>query len=412
MEKVKSTQRALPQFPLGFWNYTTLKMTGARAVKDWADCGMTLAMSQEFDPDRDNPRALRAVLDAAHKKRIRVIVCDRRGYAWNSAQPEAFDKFRAGYTAAVKQFGSHPAVFGFHLGDEPQADAFPNLCRAMPFAREAAPHLTPFLNVLPKVEGTPQRVGFAKWSDYLDALCTQARVPLLCYDHYAQLDENALEQGIEQYFDNLREFRDASERHGVPFWTTLLSAGHYTFRCPTEDDFRWQLHTAVAHGATGILWFFLYMRTPHSNYRIPPIDEHWERTETFGWLSRVQRTFLKWQAPVLQRLRVKRIAHTGKAYGGHELFAGTEHVAEFNSAAPHIITEWQDDAGRAYVSVVNNSQRQPAFVQMRFCGRDTKVFRVDWLAVEQPHACRQRETTVSTWMHTAPGQMELFRVQP
>ena len=61
--------------------------------------------------------------------------------------------------------------------------------------------------------------------------------------------------------------------------------GFWNYRCPNEDDFRWQLNTAIAHGAKGILWFFFYMRYPHDNARLSPIDEHWKRTETFQWLS-------------------------------------------------------------------------------------------------------------------------------
>lgn len=401
---------SLTRFPLGFWNYCSLDMIGSEAVKDWADCGMTLPMSQEYDPDRNKPSDLLPVLDAAAERNMKVIVCDRRGYAWCSTKPGALDSFRRGFETAVKEFGSHPAVFGFHLGDEPEAAILPNLAVAMPFAREAAPHLTPFLNTLPKVEGTPQRVGFERWSDYLDAYCKQARPTLLCYDHYAQLDEGDPGKGMETYFDNLREFREAGERHNIPFWTTLLSAGHFLFRCPNEDDFRWQLNTAVAHGAKGILWFFLYMRYPHANYRVPPIDEHWERTESFERLSRVQRTFLKWHAPLMLRLKLTRIAHSGTAYGGHPLFDGTGLVSTFKAAEPHVITEWRDEAGRDYVSIVNNSPRRPAMVNLHFRGLKTQVFRVDWLGEEKPYACKPRENSVSTWFFTAPGQMEVFRV--
>ena len=52
-----------------------------------------------------------------------------------------------------------------------------------------------------------------------------------------------------------------------------------------------RFHTAVASGMKGILWFFVYMRTPVSNYRLAPIDEFGERTETYTWMSRVNRHF-------------------------------------------------------------------------------------------------------------------------
>jgi hypothetical protein len=384
-------------------------MIGAEAVEDWADCGMTLPMTQEYDPAKDDPRALRAVLDAAHARGMKVIVCDRRGYAWCSTKPDALDVFRRDYAAAVAQFGDHPAVFGFHLGDEPDHTVFDNACAAVRIASETAPRFVPFLNLLPKHEGFEPRVGFDSWPAYLDAYCEKAKPPFLCYDCYSQMDEGS-DKGVDLYFENLRDFRQAGERHGIPYWTTLISVGHFLYRCPTEDDFRWQLHTAVAHGARGILWFFLYMRYPHSNYRVPPIDEHWQRTENFPRLARVQKTFLKWHAALMLRLRLQRVVHTGRAYGGHELFAGTERVSSFTSQEPHVVTEWKDESGRDYVSVVNNSPRRPAHVALQFRGARTAVHRVDWMGQEKPHACKPREDAVSTWFFTAPGQMEVFRL--
>ena len=84
------------------------------------------------------------------------------------------------------------------------------------------------------------------------------------------------------YFGCLKMFADAARRHGLPLWITPLAVGHFRYRCPTEDLFRWQVNTAAAHGMTGFVWFFFYMRDPHDNYRVPPIDEHWERVETIA----------------------------------------------------------------------------------------------------------------------------------
>jgi hypothetical protein len=397
-------------FPLGFWNYCTLDLNGPEAAQEWVDCGMTRPMTQTFRAGRDDPQRLRAVLDALAERGLQAIVCDDRATAWRVPGRAALDAYKRNFEAAVRDFGGHPATFGFYHGDEPEAPHFEALCEAIRFAREAAPHVTPFLNLLPKLPETLPRVGFSRWPEYLDTLCTQARLPLLSFAHYAQLDHYRSEEGIESWFDNLREYREAASRHGIPFWTTVLSAGHYDFRCPTEDDFRWQLHAAVAHGARGILWFFLYMREPHGNYRTPPIDEHGERTETFHWLSRVQRTFLKGQAPFLQRLRLRRVVHVGRAWGGHERFAGTDQVAAVETPIPHILTEWTDHAGRPWVSLVNNTPRDTGRVVLVLRDRGTRIIRAGWMGREIPIPARPVEGGVRFWLHTAPGQMELYRL--
>jgi hypothetical protein len=84
---------------------------------------------------------------------------------------------------------------------------------------------------------------------------------------------------------------EMAKRAGVPFWTTILSVGHYNYRCPSEDDIRWQFNSAIAYGAQGILYFFFYMRDPNDNYRLAPVDEFWDRTPLFDSLKRTNKGF-------------------------------------------------------------------------------------------------------------------------
>lgn len=345
-----------------------------------------------------------------------MIVCDRLAH-WRTLTAEGEEAFRMGLRAAIDEFGGHPAVFGFHVGDEPDAADFPDACRAYRLQKELAPHLSPFLNLLPWHPGVEARVGYASWTAYLDAFVEAAQPDLLCYDCYAQM--NPGQEGWDMYFANLREFQAASERHQIPFWTTLLSVGHFRYRPPREDDLRWQVNTAAAHGAKGILWFFFYMRQPHENYRLAPIDEHWERTETFAWLSRVNRTFLQWQAPVLLNLTLRRAFHVGRAWGGMPLLTGSPlvHWAKSMHGVPLIISEFTDAKGRQYVAVVNNSQSESDAAEICIAGRAPNLFRIGWQDAEQDlsvadawHATPGADFVIARcWL--APGQMELYRVE-
>jgi hypothetical protein len=222
------------------------------------------------------------VLDACAERGLRAIVCDLRARAWCGASQDGAEGFRRAYEAALRDFGGHPATFGFHFGDEPDARAFPDVCAAMRAAAALAPHLPPFLNLLPKHVGFADRVGFDTWSDYLDACCREATPPFLCYDCYGQLvGGDGRDEGIQNYFDNLRD----------------------------------------------------------------------------------------------------------------------------------VVTEWKDAQGRDYVSLVNNSQTEPAHVVLHLRGPKTRAYQVCWLGEERPAACRDRGDAVSTFFFTAPGQMELYRLE-
>jgi len=393
-------------FPVGFWNMTSMAQSTPAAVTDWVEAGMTLAMSPEYDPARDSREAMCALLDTAAARGIRVIVCDRRTYWPSLTRAGSDDAYRRGVAEAVGDFGHHPAVFGFHVGDEPGVAEFADACRAYRIQKEMAPHLSPFLNLLPWYQGVEPRVGFANWAQYLDAFVAQAQPDLLCYDCYAQMDPS--QRGWEMYFTNLREFRDASRRHGIPFWTTLLSVGHFHYRCPQEDDFRWQVNTALAHGAQGLLWFFFYMREPEYNYRVAPIDEHGERTETYHWLSRVCRTFLHMHAPLMAQLTVQRVSHVGQSWGGFSGLEGSPLVKAAVAEQPLIVAEFTDAAGRPYVAVVNNSQTASTPIWLSLASE--QCFHIRWNQVETPvHFNTQPGAPADYWL--APGQMELYRVE-
>jgi len=398
------------QFPIGFWNYVPVDKLDPSCVEDWADAGMTLAMSPSFGLEQQEVEKMRAILAAARERGIQVILCHNR-LTWRSLAAHGEDQYRKDFRQAAEQLGDHPAAFGFHVGDEPGREQFVDACRALCIQKELGPHLSPFCNLLPWHHGVESRVGYESWATYLDDYVANGQPKFLCYDCYSQMNPGT--EGWDMYFRNLREFHEAAQRNGIPFWTTLLSVGHFRYRCPREDDLRWQVNTAVAHGATGLLWFFFYMRQPHDNYRASPIDEHWERTETFEWLSRANRTFLKWHASTVSQMTLRKVSHVGEAWGGFPLFDGTGHVSRARSAhgTPLIVSEFKHENGSDYVAVVNNSQTENTMAELWVRGRGVRLVRTGWMGEEVDATDQSGEdyATAKHWL--APGQMELYRIQ-
>ena len=408
------------RFPLGFWNYVAADQQHPADVQDWADCGITLTMSAEYVDGRSDKANFLATLDACQEKGIRIIVCDSRG-RWPGASTDEAG-FRARFAQALEDFGGHPAVFGFHVGDEPHdplglADA-KAACR---IEKEMAPHLTPFLNHLPFLPHIVDRLCPGRTYDaFLAEFAQEARLDMFSYDCYAQMNEG--DAGVEQYFADLYTFGKAAHQAGIPLWNTVLSVGHFKYRCPSEDDLRWQLFTSLACGCRAIMWFFFYMREPHVNDRIAPIDEHGERTATYTSMSRIHRTFLKREAEAMNGLTLDRVFHVNRAYGGFPLFVEyTDPLVAYVRTSDHtpaIYSVYHDEAGRTYFSVVNNSVKESLHVDTLVRG-EPRIFRVDFgpretelTDVQWGDAAFGREeggSQISTWL--APGQMELYRVE-
>ena len=134
----------------------------------------TLTLGPEFGPAPDDIRRMRSILDAAEARGIQVALCHAHS-RWQHLTDVGEEQYRRDCRAAIDQLGAHPAVFGFHVGDEPFAKDFSDACRAMRIQQELAPGLSPFLNLMSCQEGWQQRVGFTSWAEYLDAYVAQAR---------------------------------------------------------------------------------------------------------------------------------------------------------------------------------------------------------------------------------------------
>ena len=271
---------------------------------------------------------------------------------------------------------------GVKIVDEPAKELWADMLKAVKIVKEYA---RPFINFLPffdedfeKTLGT-NHAGYAKM---LEDAVKETGLRQICYDCYFQMFENNREEGIGYYFHNLNEYRMLSEKTGVDFWTTLLSVGHWAFRVPTEDDIRWQISTACAHGAKSIFWFYIYGRLLESSYRQSPFDQYYNKTATFDALARQMRLFNDHFADRLAGAKLLEVYHAGKTYGGTPLYTpGCIEGLFFRRAwgMPMIVSKFVDENGKEFLLFVNNSQDKIERIEGEYKGK--KLF--NWFAPGQ-----------------------------
>ena len=410
--KRQGRQFIIERFPIGFWNYTTGQLSAAD-VKDWVDLGMTMANTPEIKENTDKD-VIHGILDACAENDIKAIVCDSRTH-WTGASDHPAE-YEARFRAAYEDFGKHPAVFGFYIGDEPFDDkAFADSTAAHRIQLETAPELTPFINYLPYWYGQEKTLLKApSYGDWVKRTVDECNLKILSYDRYTQL--NPGEEGVHDYFMNLRLVREAADLAGVTPWTTLLSVGHFKYRCPNENDLRWQLSTAVVSGMEGIMWFFIYERECRVNYRIPPIDAFGERTETFNWLARTNKYFLHQYGDFFLRAKRTKTVHVGKAYGGYELFepGKTDDIVldiTTSDNVPAILSFYELD-GKKWVAVVNNSPSEDSEMLLRFSKNVKNLYRYSFHRQLIPiRVLQEKEDCYIGGEWHFPGQINLYCIE-
>ena len=125
---------AEPFFTLMAWDYAT---RGA-VLKEMRDCGIN---SVAFVPPE--------MLDACQKYGLRAIVFDEKVSGNDWTKPFDADEANRHLPALIKQVGAHPAVYGYHLKDEPGAHEFAALGKAVETVKRLAPGKWPYVNLLP-----------------------------------------------------------------------------------------------------------------------------------------------------------------------------------------------------------------------------------------------------------------------
>lgn len=357
------------EFPIGCWTFMTQERQRPveQVVKDWKDLGITHPMSPIFGIDSDKA-VMHRMLDLCEKEGLHLIVHDDRVHlrgAYRAKIEKDDAAYRANVEAAAAEWGRHPSFAGFHLYDEPHKQHINAVFKAARVIRAVVPGKMCFLNLLPWYDWIHKFTGAKECAPYLDMMAKETGLELLSYDLYDHMAEGEFGEtkGLDFYFENLREWMAFTLRNpGRRFWVTGLCASHASRVVGDQADYRWQLSTAAAMGAKGVIWYYPdHVPRPSEtlgNVRNMPINILGERTEYFGRLSAENRIFRNWFGSEFMRLTIEKAAMVNLERGGIKAFSGDEDVLSIESGKrAALVSFFHDDEGVRYLALVNLDRR-------------------------------------------------------
>ena len=425
----KSKALGIRDYPIGFWNYATLAKTpvtfNEAEIASWTDAGFTVVQSPEFNAAAPKQvQEMGSILDLAEKYGIKVLLRDSRAWAFPVGESvEEVSAYKEKLNAILRDFGTKPAFLGLCLGDEPEAKAKDALFSASRTFKQIAPQKVAFSNYLPWWKPTENEdcvkvVGSTSWPGFLDEIATKATPDFYSYDMYHQMKPG--KGGWDNYFENLTLWREGALRNGIPFWNTLLCAGHFLYRVPNIDELRWQFMTTVAAGAHGVLWFHYYEKDFEINYRQLPVNWIGERTQTYKDLRLIQRQFQKTYGDLFTRIVCLKHSFIGEKYGftNVSLFTGNIFVDSITTDPenhPLMVSEFVDALNRPYIMVVNNSMTESTWMTITFKAGVVQLtsFRDGAETDFAVGAVRRLSDSPLAIQHVlAPGQEVIWRITP
>ena len=408
-------------FAMGFWNYCSAGDYGLEEPETWKNMGTTITMSHEFFAGKDSKQEFLRFLDKCQDQGIKIVVCDSRT-SWREHKNRNFVDYEKDVKSAVADFGNHPAVFGFSVGDEPGDDDFEIATKGCQFCLKYAPNLQPFVNFFQYNPNTERKhLNGKNFKTWMDKFIKLSKLRVICYDEYRQLDNT--EEGLNEYFENLKIFQEISEKNKCDWWITPSLVGHWDRRIPNHFDLQWQFNTAVAAGAKGVIWFFLYQREPHVNFEGAPIDEYGHKRENFYELARLQKNFFNTYGNLFANFKLIKYCHAKEkyyGYGGVKKFVENEDnfVKDIKSknSTPISYSIFNDAENNTYLAFVNLSQTKSDYFTLTFNDSIKKLEQLMFnnrlkdlqFSHQDDHFIKKSNIEYSTWM--SPGQMNVYKI--
>jgi hypothetical protein len=295
---------------------TAFPLTDA-AAKQMVDVGMNLVWAGSA-----------AELDVAQRHGLRAMYVDR-----SLILPESLNDpiRRPQLDALVARVRNNPALYAYHIVDEPGASRFADLARIVAYLRERDPAHLAYIDLYPNYASDPA-YGTKGYIAYLDSFVSIVRPSLLSYDHY----QFRTESDSSGYLQNLREVSQKAKAAGIPFMNIVQAASwdRGGVRIPTRPQERFLAYTTLAYGAQGIS-YYVWCWPGHQGGIVQPDGKP---TSIYNVLKATNREFI---AVAKQYQPLKSIGAYVKGYRSSGLPPGT---AQLPGNSPFDISSVPNDA--------------------------------------------------------------------
>jgi len=292
---------------------------------------------------------------------------------WREMNAEQIDQ---AVKRVVEASGDSPAVLGYYIMDEPGAQAFPALARAVSAVKKYAPGKLAYINLFPSYAtvGAPDKsqLGTATYTEYLERFVNEVKPQILSYDNYMVQYSDDLKDKKKAaiYYFDLLEIRRVAQKNGLPFWNIVSSNQiRKQTAIPSPANMAFQAYTTLAAGGRGVSWYKYYQ----SGYAYAPIDKSDGKTLTWRYLQAVNHQ-LRTLGPTMNRLTSTGVFFTSPPQVKDLPLLPGRVVREVQSTAsprgfsdarpPIMVGEFQDEQGHDYVMLVNLSLETSANVKI------------------------------------------------
>ncbi len=383
------------EFPIGFWGGPPVTANRIETWQTVADANFTFAGPARGYSVEENQK----MLGFCQQVGIRALVVDSRV----NVEMAAYEGWQNTIENVVKDYGSHPALYGYFLRDEPSCQWFDALGKMNgEFLRHDPDHL-PYINLFPTYASAGQ-LGTPSYADHLDKFLSTMKPRVLSYDHYCLLKDG---RDRTDYFENLELIREYAARYNVPPWNIILLHAHLMYRDPTEAEMRWQVYTSLAYGMKGILYYVYWTWNPAAKPdEVAIVDSEGKPTKHYPVVKQLNAE-MRALGKLLLGLTSTGVFHTDQVPRGCRRAAGDLPI-QLPDDQPLLIGFFKDARGVDYAMIVNRDHDKPLDIEVHVKGHVIEVVEIS----AQDGSERPMPITAATFkLSLEAGGGRLFRLK-
>lgn len=368
------------KYHLNFWYYVNIADQNDNLITLIEESGVNSVMTGQIPVMTDyNKGKISSFLKECDNKKFEVILNDHR-FRLNRLKDVGEAEFRQGIKEAADFYSNFPAAKYALVHDEPAGTEWEILYSAFKIIRQETSLIEPFA-ALNHCGSMNENAAINKLNEYIDNTNTK----ILLYNCYSQCfrEENEKLQGLVNYFRNLRLFSSVAKEKNITLCMSLICCTHWNFRSISQDDLRWQLNVAAAHGVKGFYWFSPFSRRYTGAFNGFPVDCNGEKTNLFYPFSYENKCFMETVAKKLEGYNLQETYHYFVSYGGFKPFEkGLDPVIEEVSTHydyPLIISRFTNNDKKQLIMIVNSSQSHANKVTVKLNSIYKKEILPQWL---------------------------------
>lgn len=320
-----------------------------------AQCGFNLAIEQVAEENLED------MLHMMEGSGIRLMISNPA--LRNIDKVEAF----------IEKFKGNPMVGGWDLADEPRYSTLDNLSKCYRKIQATdSTHLV-YVNL---IGGNNRKFTGSSptYPAYLDSIQRIISPQVWSYDLYPIADTRGkVEIAFNAFYYNFEIFSALSKATGRPFWAYCMTqqyTSEYMSRpAPTESQLRWEIFSALAYGAQGIVYWTYAQRqsTPYETYYTALINSKGEETPIWHAARRVNQEIARYN-DVFYGCRLIDARHTG-----HKNYQGTLPVKgkigplhSISTPKQGVLVSLLQNFGRKYLIIVNHDPDKSQITTLQF----------------------------------------------